>query len=68
MNAVTTNAVNAITGGPPSSNATAAASPAQPSVATQRGYGWRARHRLGQRGGGRLDTHPLRAPPGRRCG
>ena len=37
MNAVTTKAVNQITGGPPSSNATAAASPAQPAVATQRG-------------------------------
>ena len=37
MNAVTTNAVNPITGGPPSSNATAAASPPQPAVATQRG-------------------------------
>jgi hypothetical protein len=37
MNAVTTSAINQITGGPPSSSATAAASPAQPAVATQRG-------------------------------
>ena len=37
MKAVTTNAVSQLTGGPPSSNATAAASPAQPAVPTQRG-------------------------------
>ena len=37
-----TNALSPINGDPPSSNATAAASPAQPAVATQRGYGWRA--------------------------
>ena len=37
ISAVTANAVAAMTGPPPSSTATAAAWPAQPNVATQRG-------------------------------
>ena len=37
MNALTKKAVSQITGPPPRSSATAAAKPAQPAVATQRG-------------------------------
>jgi hypothetical protein len=59
MNAVTTNAVEPITGEPPSSNATAAASPAHPAVAAQRGYGWREGDGLGRGFGCCLD---IRAP------
>ena len=39
MSAVTRNAARAVTGAAPSSSATDPASPAQPAVATQRGYG-----------------------------